>query len=101
MLLGEFSLENLTQELQGVPKVEVRFDIDGQRTLTVTARELNPQKDNWRKIVITNDWISKVNYQKEGIMKKTSVILESNEVKYQGINIYKKVDLAAEKMEDI
>ena len=41
-------------------KVEVIFDVDGNRNLTVTARE--DSTGSFIKARITEDWLSKINY---------------------------------------
>jgi len=41
-------------------KVEVIFDVDGNRSLTVTARE--DSTGSFIKARITEDWLSKINY---------------------------------------
>jgi len=54
----------------------VKFDIDGNRTLTICATEIGTT--NSRRAVIDNEWISKINFQKEAEIKKKCVILEQN-----------------------
>ena len=63
---------------KGVPKIEVKFDIDGSRNLTVTATEVGT--GNRCYIVIDNEWISKINFQKEAQIKNTSVIYQENQI---------------------
>ena len=58
--LGQFTLENLSLQPAGSLKIEVTFDIAGDRNLTVTVTELSTERH--LKARITSDWISKVNY---------------------------------------
>ena len=38
-LLGEFTLENITEAKEGVPKIKIKFEIDENSVLQVTAKE--------------------------------------------------------------
>jgi heat shock protein 1/8 len=51
--LGEFKLEGIPPMPRGVPQIEVRFDIDANGILNVSASEKSTGKSN--KITITND----------------------------------------------
>ena len=44
-LLGEFNLEGIPAAPRGVPQVEVKFDIDADGILQVTARDLGSEKE--------------------------------------------------------
>ena len=44
-LLGEFNLEGLPPAPRGVPQIEVKFDIDQNGILNVTARDLGTAKE--------------------------------------------------------
>lgn len=44
-LLGEFNLEGIPAAPRGTPKIEVKFDIDQNGILSVTARELGSGKE--------------------------------------------------------
>ncbi|MFP6576064.1 MAG: Hsp70 family protein, partial [Pirellulaceae bacterium] len=44
-LLGEFNLEGIPSAPRGVPQVEVKFDIDADGILQVTARDLGSDKE--------------------------------------------------------
>jgi len=44
-LLGEFNLEGIPAAPRGVPQVEVKFDIDANGILQVTARDLGSEKE--------------------------------------------------------
>jgi len=44
-LLGEFNLEGLPPAPRGVPQIEVRFDIDQNGILNVTAKDLGTRKE--------------------------------------------------------
>lgn len=67
LYLGYFILDGLPMNSQaGQPKIEVIFDIDGNRELTVTAALLGDQNQGYlkmKKAVLNADWISKVNYE--------------------------------------
>lgn len=59
--LGSFILEGLPiGKKAGSIKIEVSFDIDGNRNLTVTATE--HQSNKTVRARITTDWLQKVNY---------------------------------------
>lgn len=59
--LGHFTLEDLPHgNKAGQLKIDVTFDIDGNRNLTVTASEYTSGRSVRAKI--TADWLSKVNY---------------------------------------
>ena len=58
--LGHFSLELPYESKAGSLKIDVVFDIDGNRNLTVTASEASIGYS--AKARISTDWISKVNY---------------------------------------
>lgn len=60
LYLGHFVLRDLLPAQKGVPKIEVVFDVDGNRELTVTVRESASGKT--RKAVLNADWLRKVNY---------------------------------------
>ena len=45
-LLGEFNLEGLPPAPRGVPQIEVKFDIDQNGILNVTARDLGTAKES-------------------------------------------------------
>jgi heat shock protein 1/8 len=51
--LGEFKLEGIPPMPRGVPQIEVRFDVDANGILNVSAAEKSTGKSN--KITITND----------------------------------------------
>jgi heat shock protein 1/8 len=51
--LGEFKLDGIPPMPRGVPQIEVRFDIDANGILNVSAAEKSTGKSN--KITITND----------------------------------------------
>jgi len=44
-LLGEFNLEGLPSQPRGVPQIEVKFDIDQNGILSVSAKELGTGKE--------------------------------------------------------
>ena len=44
-LLGQFNLEGLPPAPRGVPQIEVRFDIDANGILNVSAKDLGTQKE--------------------------------------------------------
>jgi L1 cell adhesion molecule like protein len=52
-LLGRFELNGITPARRGVPEIEVKFDIDANGILTVTAEEKG--KNNKKNIQIKND----------------------------------------------
>jgi molecular chaperone DnaK len=49
-LLGEFNLEGIPPAPRGVPKIEVKFDIDANGILNVTAKDLGTGKEAHVKI---------------------------------------------------
>ena len=57
-LLGKFELLNLPKLPQGVPKVDVTFDVDGNGILQVSAVETNSGVVN--NITINNDKVKAV-----------------------------------------
>src|SRR5207237_1436644 len=44
-LLGTFNLEGIAPAPRGMPQIEVKFDIDANGILNVTAKDLGTQKD--------------------------------------------------------
>jgi molecular chaperone DnaK len=44
-LLGEFNLEGIPPQPRGIPQIEVKFDIDQNGILSVSARELGTGKE--------------------------------------------------------
>ena len=44
-LLGEFNLEGISPQPRGVPQIEVKFDIDLNNIMSVTAKELKTGKE--------------------------------------------------------
>ena len=44
-LLGEFNLEGIPVAPRGVPQIEVKFDIDANGILQVTAKDLGSDKE--------------------------------------------------------
>ena len=59
--LGSFILDGLSEGMKaGQTKIEVSFDIDGNRNLTVTATELGTNQTIRARI--TTDWLQKINY---------------------------------------
>ncbi|TNV80532.1 hypothetical protein FGO68_gene10521 [Halteria grandinella] len=61
--LGKFTLGQLQLSQGGSVKVEVVFDVDGNRNLTVTA--INTHTGQQLKARITPDWLEKVNQQEK------------------------------------
>ena len=60
LYLGSFSLDLKMPKLRAETKVEIQFDLDGRRKLTVTATDID--SGHSVKAVINDDWISKINY---------------------------------------
>lgn len=59
--LGSFILDGLSEGIKaGQTKIEVSFDIDGNRNLTVTATEFGTNQSIRARI--TTDWLQKINY---------------------------------------
>ena len=52
-LLGKFLLDGIPPARRGEPQIEVKFDLNANGILVVTAKDLKTNKDN--KITITND----------------------------------------------
>ncbi|CDW91663.1 UNKNOWN [Stylonychia lemnae] len=98
LFLGEFKLINIQPSFKGVPRIEIKFDIDGQRNLTVTASEMGTL--NRRYIKIDSEWISKINFQKEAEIKNKNVIFQENVFQPISIQIYKK-ESQIEMMSDV
>lgn len=83
-LLGNFELTDIALAPRGVPEIEIKFDIDQNGILNVSAVDKNSKKEN--KIVINND---KGRLSKEEIQK---MINDSEKYKDDDNKIKEKID---------
>lgn len=56
-LLGSFKLQNISPALRGVPKIKVKFRVDVNGILNITATENN--SNNSKNLIIKNDTLSR------------------------------------------
>lgn len=83
--LGRFILEGIPPAPRGVPQVEVKFDIDANGILTVTAKDKATGKEQSIKITgstgLTNDEVEKMKKDAEENAEKDKEVKEKIEAK--------------------
>ena len=81
------------KKMMGIPPkpINVHYHEHLIETYSDVYEELSEDNElDKRYIVIDNEWISKINFQKEAEIKKTNVIFQENIYQPISISIYKK-----------